>query len=73
MSGTTNAPALLDAGEVARRLRCSRPYVYKLQRLGLISSVSWTVPGASKDRQVVRFLDSDVHSFIERHRRRISS
>jgi predicted DNA-binding transcriptional regulator AlpA len=69
MSNDLNDPPLLDATEVAKRLKVSRPYVYKLERLGLLSSVSWAVPGKVRERNVIRFLPEDVAAFIERHRR----
>jgi excisionase family DNA binding protein len=59
-----SAPALLDASEVAKRLRVSRPYCYKLEKLGLLRSVAWEVGG----RRTIRFLDEDVKAFIASHR-----
>jgi excisionase family DNA binding protein len=56
--------ALLDANEVARRLKVSRPYAYKLERLGLLRSVAWEVNG----RRTIRFLAEDVTAFIQQHR-----
>jgi hypothetical protein len=55
---------LLDATRVAHRLQVSRPYVYKLERLGLLRSVAWEVGG----RRTIRFLAEDVAAFIAQHR-----
>jgi hypothetical protein len=57
-------PDLLDAARVAHRLQVSRPYVYKLERLGLLRSVAWEVGG----RRTIRFLAEDVAAFIASHR-----
>jgi excisionase family DNA binding protein len=59
-----NSPPLRDAAEAAKRLKVSRPYVYKLEKLGLLPSVSWAVNG----RKTIRFLDDDISAFIQRHR-----
>jgi excisionase family DNA binding protein len=55
---------LLDAAEVAKRLKVSRPYAYKLEKLGLLRSVAWEVGG----RRTIRFLAEDVAAFIASHR-----
>jgi excisionase family DNA binding protein len=68
MDSAANTLTLLDAAEVARRLNVSRPYIYKLVRERLLTSVSWTVPGKVKGRQVVRFHPDDVEDFIARNR-----
>ena len=59
-----NNPVLLNANEVAERLKISRPYAYKLERLGLLRSVAWEVNG----RRTIRFLAEDVAAFIASHR-----
>ena len=68
MSSTANTPALLDASEVAKRLRVSRPYIYRLVELNLLQAVAWAVPGQVKARKVIRFHPDDVAAFIARHR-----
>jgi hypothetical protein len=59
---------LLRPCAVARWLDISRPYVYKLETLGLLKSISWAVPGKNGDRRVIRFHPDDVKAFIEKHR-----
>ena len=60
---------LLKADAVAKRLGISRPYVYKLVNLGLLPTVSWSVPGKNGERRVIRFHPADVAAFIGKHRR----
>jgi hypothetical protein len=59
---------LLSAADVAAILNCSRPYVYKLETLGLLKSVSWAVPTKNGERRVIRFHPDDIAAFIEKHR-----
>jgi excisionase family DNA binding protein len=69
MDSKSDSPILLDASEVARRLRVSRPYIYRLVELNLLQAVAWAVPGKAKARLVIRFHPDDVAAFIARHRR----
>jgi predicted DNA-binding transcriptional regulator AlpA len=60
---------LLDAKEVTQLLRCSLPLVYKLADRGQLPCVRWECPGEGKrkPRSMVRFKQSDVIEFIEKH------
>jgi excisionase family DNA binding protein len=64
MDNTPDSPPLRNAAEAAKRLKVSRPYIYKLEKLGLLPSVAWSVNG----RKTIRFLDEDISNFIARHR-----
>ena len=62
---------LLNAKEVKRLLRCSLPLVYKLAERGQIPCVKVPCPGVGiqKLRSLVRFKQSDIINFIEKHYR----
>ena len=62
---------LLAPKEVRSILKCSLPYVYKLAERGLMPCVR--IPCIGKDekksdkRSLLRFKQSDVFEFIDRH------
>ena len=60
---------LLSAKEVRRLLRCSLPLVYRMAERGQIPCVRVPCPGegTQKSRYLVRFKQSDVINFIEKH------
>jgi excisionase family DNA binding protein len=57
---------LLTAQEVAKTLKISKPYVYKLAGSGALRSVQWpTIGEKGVKRNMVRFYEKDVLEFIE--------
>jgi len=57
-------PALLSAGEVARLLRCSRSYVYKVARAGGLGYVALGQDGPGR-RTAMRFSAEAVAIFLK--------
>jgi excisionase family DNA binding protein len=57
-------PALLSAGEVARILRCSRSYVYKVARAGELGYVALGEDGPGR-RTAMRFSPEAVTTFLK--------
>jgi hypothetical protein len=64
-----NFEPLWDAKDVQKTLKCSLPYVYKLVERGQIPCVRWECPGdgQEKPRTMLRFKQSDILDFIEKH------
>jgi excisionase family DNA binding protein len=60
-------PILLKPATVAKMLDCSRPYIYRLGKEGLLPTVKWALKGS----ETIRFHRDDVMAFIEKHRRKI--
>ena len=60
---------LLDAKEVRKILKCSLPLIYKMADRGQIPCVRWSCPGSGKEkpRTMVKFKESDIMAFIEKH------
>jgi hypothetical protein len=58
---------LLNASDVSRILRCSKPLVYKMAARGQLRCIRWLSPTAQgrRPKTVVRFKRSDVNQFIE--------
>ena len=63
---------LLNANEVKRILKISLPLVYKMAARGQLPCVRWVCPGKGKkkSRNMVRFKQSEVWDFIEKHHNR---
>ena len=60
---------IMTAQEVRRMLKCSLPLVYKMAERGQLPCVRWECPGEgkSKPRTMVRFKQSDIMQFVEKH------
>ncbi|MBW1693061.1 MAG: helix-turn-helix domain-containing protein [Deltaproteobacteria bacterium] len=60
---------LLTPKDVKKILKCSLPLVYKLADRGQLRCVRWECPGSGEKqpRTMVRFKQSDVMEFIEKH------
>jgi hypothetical protein len=60
---------LLNAKDVARVLKVSLPFVYKMADRGQLACVRWECPGVGeKKKTTVRFELEAVRLFIEHHR-----
>ena len=55
---------LIRPAAAAKLLAVSKPYVYKMVKLGVLPSVEWTLDGSKS----LRILRQDVLDFIEQHR-----
>jgi excisionase family DNA binding protein len=55
---------LIKPLRVAQLLACSKPYVYKMAKAGLLPVVEWELNGS----KTLRFHRDDILDFIEKHR-----
>ncbi len=64
-----NLEPLLTAKDVKKLLSCSLPLVYKMADRGQLPCVRWECPGPGeeKPRTMVKFKQSDVIKFIDKH------
>jgi len=64
---------LLDAQDVKKLLKVSLPLVYKLAKENRLPCIRIPCPGkgTEKPRTILRFKQSEVWDFIERHHRAI--
>ena len=58
------ASIIIKPARAAKLLDCSKPYIYKLAKSGLLPTVSWELDGS----KTVRFHIDDVLEFIDKHR-----
>lgn len=65
----TQMDSLLTAKEVKGILRVSLPAVYKMAERGQLPCVRWDCPGKGEDkpRTTVRFKQSDIMEFVQKH------
>jgi excisionase family DNA binding protein len=60
---------LLTPKDVAKILRVSLPYTYKMADRGQLPCIRWECPGVGKKkRTLVRFDPEAVQQFVEKHR-----
>jgi len=67
-----NVSDLITARDVAKRLRVSLPYIYKIAAAGRLPCIRIPCPGEGqkKEQTLVRFKPEDVDEFIEKHAQR---